>query len=455
MRFVVGLVALFALGCTKENPHACGDGTCNDPRFPFCDTGGTLGGAVNECVAVSCTPGAFAECRGGTSVVCDATGANYELQKCVRGCDDATGGCRIDPSNDLGHYFDMVPDPPDMEVINGTIDTSTGLVNGENTIPNFLEASPSGGVPIRVFVVRRARIVDASVASSNIATPPPALAILATEDITIESFVTFPTEPNQAAGAVLGGRYGNFNPDCTADRGTCDGSDHIGCSGGGGGGNATAGAAGGSVTTATLTVAGGGSGGAPLGGNDDLVPLRGGCASYGAANIRGQGGGAIQLSSSTRIRVLGRIDVRGEPGGRQKTSTGSYYLWEISGGGAGGGILVEAPVVELGPSAHLDAKGGAGASSEGDGGESDSRSPSLGGSCSAQDCGRGGNGAAMDTPPEAGTSLLIDTSSPNTTAGGGGGGLGRVRINSGDGTYSKSQTTIENAVVTAGVVRRR
>lgn len=144
MRLVAVGLALVVCACTKQNPSACGDGVCNDPALPFCDTQGTLGGAVNECIAVSCTPGEFAECRGDVSVVCNETGDNYDLIECVRGCDDATGGCHIDPSNDLGQYYDMVPEPPDLVVTTGTIDTFTGEVNGSATTPSFLVAAPAG-----------------------------------------------------------------------------------------------------------------------------------------------------------------------------------------------------------------------------------------------------------------------------------------------------------------------
>lgn len=368
MRFVVGFVAVLALGCTKENPHACGDGTCSDPGLPFCDTQGTLGGAVNECIAVTCTPGAFAECRGATSVVCDATGANYELQQCARGCDDATGGCRIEPSNDLGQYLDMVPDPPDLDIATGTINTSTGEINGSTTVPSFLIPAPEAGSMIRVFVARRVRIVDANVVANGFMKP--ALAIIATEDIRVEGSLNLVF----AAGISVAGE---------AEIANCNGAHAVSAAaydtntwqikqtlipGSGGGGHATVGGNGGTVAFSNPANNYVGGAGGLASGNESLVPLRGGCpsTSTGGDIYGGHGGGAVQLSSATRIRIIGTINVAGERGGMQVTN--DPEVAQILGGGAGGGVLLEAPFVELASSARIVANGGGGASQEGAGG---------------------------------------------------------------------------------------
>jgi hypothetical protein len=416
------------------------------PQFPFCDTGGTLGGAVNECIAVNCTPGAFAECRGDTSVVCDATGENYELQQCVRGCDDATGGCHIDPSNDLGQYYDMVPDPPDLELVTGTIDTYTGTINGESSIPNFLVPAPSGGAPIRVFVARRVRLVDVTVVSSRL--PAPALAIITTEDLAVEGSLTISN-----SSAVPGGLS---DDDCRGKDGAYGvaGPNKTYSSGQGGGGHGTAGGAGGSVSTGGSTADAIGGAGGSASGTAELVPLRGGCSA--AVGAKGQGGGATQLASMTTVRVVGGIDVGGQAGSHTSRDIATYSGYVVSGGGAGGGVLLEAPNVILGPSARVLAKGGAGASRENDGSaDISSQYPNIGASCSLEKCGAGGNGASADIEAEPGQSITHDLVAPIATAGGGGGGLGRLRINSADGTYMKAATTIEAAVVTSGVVTRR
>jgi hypothetical protein len=82
---------LFA--CTKPNPKSCADGICNDQAFPFCDVDGTLGGEPNECIAVDCTPGEVAECRGDIAVTCSSMGNNFDLVSCEGRCEVAQGGC--------------------------------------------------------------------------------------------------------------------------------------------------------------------------------------------------------------------------------------------------------------------------------------------------------------------------------------------------------------------------
>jgi len=93
-------VLLIVVACTKQNPRSCVDGFCNDPQFPFCDADGTLEGQENTCIGVSCTPGDFAACRGDELISCDATGNNYNVTQCERGCDSAAGGCKGCENND-------------------------------------------------------------------------------------------------------------------------------------------------------------------------------------------------------------------------------------------------------------------------------------------------------------------------------------------------------------------
>lgn len=83
--------------CSVPNPHDCSDGTCTDARYPFCDVDGHFPdsqGNTLTCVAVTCTPGEFAECRSDTAITCNSTGDNYDLIQCASGCDAASLGCR-------------------------------------------------------------------------------------------------------------------------------------------------------------------------------------------------------------------------------------------------------------------------------------------------------------------------------------------------------------------------
>jgi hypothetical protein len=158
----------------------------------------------------------------------------------------------------------------------------------------------------------------------------------------------------------------------------------------------------------------------------------------------------VQLVSATRVRILGRVDVRGEHGGSHIAELDSFII----GGGAGGGVLVEAPVVELGSAARILANGGGGASTEFTGGDGE-QTAAPGAICELAGCGTGGNGAAAGIEATAGQDQAYQAIPQVIGGGGGGGGLGRLRINSADGSYMKSATTIEVAVTTSGVLRRR
>lgn len=71
-------------------------------------------------------------------------------------------------------------------------------------------------------------------------------------------------------------------------------------------------------------------------------------------------------------------------------------------------------------------------------------------------CGIGGNGATSGLAAVQGT----DTANPgsqvyNVNGGGGGGGLGRIRINTPDQTYQKTNTTVEDGALTVGTLATR
>jgi hypothetical protein len=344
------VVAASAAGCTTQrNPRYCGDGVCIDPAYPFCDVDGMFGDLRQQCVAVECAPDAFVACRGDDELRCNATGTTYDVTHCELGC-DAAGGCRlceanqtactngkvstcdaagnvvsseacplgcfedqprcreIDPSNGLGQYLDLVPDPPDLELESGYFDTGAGTfsTHGGQTIaiPRYL-ATNSGGPSIRVFVANNVRLKNVSAHSTNDPdrVTGPALAIVARGEIVIEGRLS-----------VVGTAGGLKSTGCSGGIGSFFRSDRAVASGGGG--HATPGARGGDIGTFA-----GGAGG-PTTGTDSLVPLRGGCPSGGAedvetgtVNLYGiAGGGAVQLSSAVGIDVRGVIDVRGKYG---------------------------------------------------------------------------------------------------------------------------------------------
>jgi hypothetical protein len=279
-------------------------------------------------------------CTNGTLATCDASGAVVASQRCPLGCFEDQPRCRdIDPSNGLGRFFDMVPDPPDLDLTAGGSISASGVVlrNSEIVaIPNFLVPAPPNGVAIRVFVVRSARLGDVRVGDFG----SEAIAILASDDIELIGRIA--VAPGRIALPSCAGSPGIVIEESgPAPRQSIAG-------GGGGGGFATPGARGGDV----MGRASGGTGGAASG-TAELVPLRGGCSGGSL------GGGALQLSSRTSILVHETIDADGDNGeAEQVTSFGGAAF----GGGGGGALLLEAPSVTLGSNAKLLVRGGGGGS---------------------------------------------------------------------------------------------
>lgn len=457
------------VGCSSiPNPRSCVDGTCLNPEFPFCDVNGTLGGIELECIAVSCEPASFAECRGSSSVVCNGTGDDYVIEQCERGC--AAAGCRLCEPNETACTNDkvarcdadgivsvietcgfgcaddgprcldlvasnslddvLVPSAFDVDLdLSGTvvIHVDDGTIDGAPPVPSFLIPAPASGPAIRVFFGRTIQLGDVTVIAQTATSP--AVAFRARDEILVDGTVTI-SSAKFAPGAM-------YNPECAGGP-YAYAANPFSAQASGGGGNATPGGAGGLVDPSynvppEASVAGG------VSGNDEIVPLRGGCGLQGFT----AGGGAIQLSAGKRIRVMDIIDVRGAAGRRTPQSGNEVPL----GGGAGGGILLESSVVELAATARLLATGGSGASREADGVQSINASPAPGAACNLPNCGRGGDGASPTTSAQSGGNAM-DTSQSAYT-GGGGGGLGRVRINTRNGMMPAS-TALIAARVTYG-----
>jgi hypothetical protein len=135
---------------------------------------------------------------------------------------------------------------------------------------------------------------------------------------------------------------------------------------------------------------------------------------------------------------------------------GSFY-----GAGAGGGILLEAPAVSLGDGSKLLVNGGPAAAANGfSPPKSETRAPSIGGSCTTNGmyhCANGGNGAGADGPATNGEEVPYATSAANHTfqGAGGGGGLGYIRINTPTGNYTRASNTIESGVLSSGPLKTR
>jgi hypothetical protein len=440
-----------ALGCDPT----MGCNTCTAGTFQSCQDASTAltcdasGGDVmpttcpNGCDMTlgcrACMP-SQTTCANGITETCDAAGNISGHETCALGCSsDATRCGTLDPSNNLGMFYDMTADPQDL-TLSGTLDLKDGkLTSGTTTatIPSFTVTAPTGGAPIRVFVGKHVALGDLSVVDTTVSENPGgigfAIAVLATQDLDVMGTVTVTSGAVNIAG-------------CTGSSRTSGGSTTLFLLGGaGGGGHASAGAAGGDVPMQLAGAAGG-----SASGTDTLVPLRGGCPGGSSAGQVGEhGGGAIQLVSETAISVTGTIIV---------DATSSPFVPALGGGGGGGGVLLEAPAVTLDPSAKLLARGGGGV----DGDltqiptplEDASAPPGAVCPVNFQTCGDGGAGAAPLLPATRGgnTPAAPPGTTGNYFAGCGGGGIGRIRINTSDATFVTSSSVATAAALTAGVV---
>jgi hypothetical protein len=488
--FVAACIALAA--CKVKDPLFCDEThPCTDPSRPYCDLAGTY--PASESVAKTCipspfdagpvcSPGVADRCDGDTVHRCNSTGTGFESVQCTLGCDTAIpGGCRlctpnqtactngtvatcdangnivsmrscalgcfqseprctdVDPSNGLAAYLDMTTTVGvDLDLMNGAvIDTTKGSIkDGDGkavAVPSMLVNAPANGVAIRVFIVKTAHLRNTTFASAY--PPPPAMALVSDQVIIVDGLLdlTTGTPGSIASGSCVGG-------DGDADQNGM----HV--AGSGGGGYATKGADG-----AGIVVVGGGLGGSSFS-NPLLVPLRGGCSGGGGmfGGPGNYGGGAVQLVSRERIELLAHAAINA--GGQGGNST-----QEAGGGGSGGGILLEAPVVVIDSGAGIAANGGGGASTSDGSAGAVSTEPASGSVCASgtsTTCGNGGRGGAASGGPTAGTAPTYSNTLVQT-AGGGGGAVGFIRINTGDGTYTKASDAIESPTPGAGKLKTR
>jgi hypothetical protein len=492
------LFVVLVVGCTKPNPRSCVDGTCTDPAFPFCDVNGEVEGQSSTCIAVECTAGEFQACRDDLAITCNGTGTDFDLLTCDRGCDEGVGcrlcdasetactngtvatcdaagevveselcplGCfedeprcrEIASSNSLDEYVDLTRDAIDLDLsAGGVIDTRNGTIRDANNslvpVTSVLVPAAPGGAPIRVFIAKRVLLGNVQIESGVIpgVEPAPALAIVAGADVVISGTVSlwsFDAEGFRAQPGAMN-IAGCNGGDGIEQHPTSPSQDLF--SGSGGGAHATPGGKGGEIEFQLA----GALGGVGLG-NPTLVPLRGGCD---GGIGRGGGGGAIQITSRASITITegALINANGNAGTALFGGPGP-----LGGGGAGGGILLEAPTIELRGDAKLLVNGGPGAADgEFNTAISTSRAASPGGTCATAGgfvCGNAGNGAGADGPATNGA-LVPYSNSPTLTrftAGSGGGGLGFIRLVTATGDYVKSSGVTESGTLSTSIVETR
>ncbi len=305
-----------------------------------------------------------------------------ETPGCPLGSDETTSACHTASNipddcfaEELGDLdFSGAGSPVIIDSDNGEILSPTGVIrpagtNDSNTSTIFQATTQEDGSGLGVLSMRNFTLpvgVEVQVTGGI------AFAIAATGDVQIDGTLDVGAQGvDPGPGGFAGGAPG------FAGEGACGGSLGQGtnicpdlcASGGGGGGHGGLGGEGGAVNySANLTngpITYGETPGGGLCGSPSLIPLMGGPGGAGGAFAEGYanslpgrggaGGGAIQISAASSIRIgaQGIITAAGQ-GGAETISGGG------TGGGAGGAILLESPSVLIDSSAILAANGGGG-----------------------------------------------------------------------------------------------
>ncbi len=430
-------------GCTYEVLR----GLCDDGKActssDACNPDGGCGGIDVVCVPNECQMnGACAEATGGCTYT-PKTG-----QPCSLGVCDSQGQCMaiIDGGTDAGTSradAGFVPsnfDPSQVPVtsVNAVFTCDATVTIGDTTVtiagakrgctpPTIPTAAvPQAGGTTAALLAMSSLVINPGVTVRVVGTRPVIFAVLGTA--TLEGNINVSAVDSSSSGP--GGNTDNF---CLSNRGTPGSGSNAPTGGGGGGAYGTSGASGG-VGTGSTTNAGVG---ASANGNDELIPLRGGCAGGNGGSLAGgflgRAGGALQITAFGVLSLNGQLASSGSPG-----LGGFGFQAGGGGGGSGGGILLESPRVTVGAAARITANGGGGGAGatnrsggSGEGGTA-TGTPALGGTGPA--CGgAGGQGAAILGAAAAGEAGGGTGCGATGGGGGGGGGMGRIRVNASQG----------------------
>jgi len=251
--------------------------------------------------------------------------------------------------------------------------------------------------------------------------------------------VAFAVDGSADIGGTIVAIGGNDHPmQCQTARGH-DATESTNGNGGGGGGGGAAGAAGGGGGGDGAGTQPGthGAGGSAL--TSNLSPLRGGCRGgaggrwnqTGSPTPGGRGGGALQISTNTKINITfpALIDAAGRGG-----TGGPTAQVGAGGAGSGGGIFLEGPAMAFDFGVRICADGGSGGEGGGStvGGHNGSQGECSGlayattRSTTGTNGGSGGHGGYWITTGGGGGG----GASSDAGGGGGGGGVGWIRIKS-------------------------
>jgi hypothetical protein len=410
------LFVVLGFGCTKKVNECASDSDCKDVAYPFCDVDGQYspsGGNHNVCTIVppdcpvdrcGCSPGAVT-CTGSELDTCNTDGASTTLVACDLGC--ATSGDRcfsFKPSNGLDAAMNAATsEPPAVFSLDITVDTEACDVH--DSANNLLtvktvKLTQVSGPGICALVAGSFDVGNVTATGTN------ALAFAAPGPISIHGKVDL------AARHVPRGMIGG-GPGFTAI-GACVPPD--GGTESGGGGNATKGGDGLFLASTPVHRPGGLA-------QTNFSPLMGGCSGGvvtdgDGSGFFGDGGGALQLDSSTSVTITSSALIAlGGTGGD-----------DGGGGGSGGTCIIEAPSVTIAGAIAANGGGGGfayppGCPSAGADASNDAN-PAPGGTGSCSPNFHGGAGGT-------GTSVAQD----GTSDGGGGGSVGRILIRTADGTF--------------------
>lgn len=436
-----------ANGCQMERCNTCKPGVayCDSANAVMCGLDGTPGSMTN-CGAAGCVSGVCnacqpntTTCQGDTLVVCNANGNVQTATPCALGCGTSPNPhCRaLVPSYGVSAPSGTLPDlavtanttlnisncnntPPSVDVVVGT--TTTSLVGA----PQIAKATQNGPP---ICIVRFGRItIDAgqTLTIVNDGAIGHVLSLHATGDIQVNGTLTF---LNNAGGPSPGLTVSvtNGTPPFTAPGAGGGGAARAGGNGGacnGCSGTAVPAGAGGPAITTSSTVLTPGSKGGNVTSSDGMF-------TYG---IGGAGGGAVHLVSLTRVAVgaTGRLVLNG------KGAVGQPNVRSLgAGGGSGGTLAIEAPMLSFSAGSIAVANGGGAAggcpvcvgdfiptctNADGEHGQL-SATRAAGGNCNG--AGNGGyeaTGAA--NPPANGANS--DTGAVTASGGGGGGSSGFI-----------------------------
>lgn len=410
----INLIAVLGLSgaaaCTKANPVSCLDGHCSDPALPFCDVDGTLSGTAGTCVAVSCTPGEFLECREDRALSCSTSGDTYDMLACKYGCGDDAAGCLPCPLTPKECAPQIIPKYLP-EICNNPASAAALTIGAATTLNTSDDASCNGGV----------------VAQTN----APDICVLRYDTVTIERNHTLTVTGSRALAIVADGQLlvdGVLDLSANGHQNGPGGGFLQSGLAGGGAGFKTAGANGG-----TATLDGGANNGGAATENPALhTELAGGTSTpqglFSDSSSGGAGGAATLISCRGAVSILGVVDAGG--GGGSGAFYSTFFTALAGGGGSGGHVVLQGMTVMVTGQVYANGGGGGGGAGTsrqmgGPGGDgSRSATSASAGGTSTTGGGNGGQGGTATSLPTVGKMPSATDVYALSTSGGGGASVG-------------------------------